>query len=1081
VTEFVGAARQQFVEDLLEAYGDVVAGIGPRMVVLSAPSGEGKTRIVQEFYRRLAAAQPAPHYWPEALADDVDWKTGRKQLRVPTFSPEAKAEMPWLYWSVSCSRRPDGTLAHALSSDVDQFGAHADYLFGRLGAKDAAERGFDSASAVVGMLGILGLAFPPVAIGVSIVSATKTAIHNRDLIQRFWQWRLRREEGRGGTRVIDAASHGHQSEAEELADDVVKVSLRVPIIIAVDDAHWTDEFTVHFLDQVLRQKRARILFVVTTWPRDPDDERLSPFTTWVATLQIAPEGRRVEVREVEALENADLVALVHSTYGAYVAEGDSALDDEVVALLVQRFATPMGVRAFFDLKKVQSQIHHGGIELRHLEDLPDTLAKIADAYWEELPDEVRSVLAIAATHGERFASAPVVTAAEALDQPDATHQLERGKKPYGVTRDLAESLQAFTDFLFHQTARVQSEGEFAEHQLKVIYDAVAAYATSLDPDTTPATLAATVWSTHVAICENDERDLVDKDMAAQSAWHLAELSARTYAYADAIRHGNLALTWSAEPKDSEGNLGRRCGIAFWLGESGKLSDAITLLGGLREDQLAAFGPDDPRVLSTRHELATWLGDAGQLNEAIALFEALLEDRIRVLGADHFETLGSRSNLAILLGKVGRLDLAISMYMELLEVQIRVQGRDHIETLASRNNLASFLGDAGRLDEAIIMFEVLLEDQARVLGLSHPDAIATRDNLANDLDNAGRLDEALTMSENAVRDFSRALGPNHPEVLSARSNLASRIGRSGRTLEALAMTEGVVADCVRILGDDHPLTMSVESNLANRLLDVGRTDEAVDIEEMVLVNRVRLLGPSHPDTLTSRNKLAIALLRNRKAVEAIEMYKSLVEDRLRVLGPDHPDTLTSKNDLAIAYGHAHVYDKCIEMSKDVLQGRLRILGPGNLGTISSRSDLAFWLSQVDRFEEAITENEDVLRERLRIFGPDHPDTLGTQNSLAVNLANAGHGEEGIEHAQAAVDGRTRIGGTESESTVAARETLAFCLAKAGRLGEARAEYTSLIADCRRVFGDSHETTKIAVANFAEFFPPDDGVLGGVAAP
>jgi len=91
------------VEKLLGALGEVVTGNGPRMIALSVPSGEGKTRVVQEFYCRLAAAQTAPRYWPSALADESDWKTGRKLLRVPTFSPEPKAKMPWLYWSVSCS------------------------------------------------------------------------------------------------------------------------------------------------------------------------------------------------------------------------------------------------------------------------------------------------------------------------------------------------------------------------------------------------------------------------------------------------------------------------------------------------------------------------------------------------------------------------------------------------------------------------------------------------------------------------------------------------------------------------------------------------------------------------------------------------------------------------------------------------------------------------------------------------------------------------------------------------------------------------------------------------------------------
>lgn len=96
----------------------MMSGAGPRMDVLSAPSGEGKTRIVQEFYRSLALNQPLPHYWPSTLTDDdVDWKSVRKRLAVPEFTPDPDATIPWIYWSISCQRRQDGSYAQALVAD----------------------------------------------------------------------------------------------------------------------------------------------------------------------------------------------------------------------------------------------------------------------------------------------------------------------------------------------------------------------------------------------------------------------------------------------------------------------------------------------------------------------------------------------------------------------------------------------------------------------------------------------------------------------------------------------------------------------------------------------------------------------------------------------------------------------------------------------------------------------------------------------------------------------------------------------------------------------------------------------------
>ncbi len=69
---FVGAQRRAVVDDLLDAYDAVAAGEGPQGWFLTAPSGSGKSRVVHEFYARLAAErQPgAEHarYWPQHIA-----------------------------------------------------------------------------------------------------------------------------------------------------------------------------------------------------------------------------------------------------------------------------------------------------------------------------------------------------------------------------------------------------------------------------------------------------------------------------------------------------------------------------------------------------------------------------------------------------------------------------------------------------------------------------------------------------------------------------------------------------------------------------------------------------------------------------------------------------------------------------------------------------------------------------------------------------------------------------------------------------------------------------------------------------
>lgn len=50
----VFVARKEELDSLLDAYKDVRAGSGPRMLALLGESGVGKTRLVQEFFGKLS-------------------------------------------------------------------------------------------------------------------------------------------------------------------------------------------------------------------------------------------------------------------------------------------------------------------------------------------------------------------------------------------------------------------------------------------------------------------------------------------------------------------------------------------------------------------------------------------------------------------------------------------------------------------------------------------------------------------------------------------------------------------------------------------------------------------------------------------------------------------------------------------------------------------------------------------------------------------------------------------------------------------------------------------------------------------
>ena len=162
---------------------------------------------------------------------------------------------------------------------------------------------------------------------------------------------------------------------------------------------------------------------------------------------------------------------------------------------------------------------------------------------------------------------------------------------------------------------------------------------------------------------------------------------------------------------------------------GQLDIARSLLDRGLAVAMESLGPDHPDTLKTRDNSALWLGEGGRVNEALAHSQALLEDRRRILGPDHPDTLKTRNDLGWVLGEAGRVGEAVAHSQALLEDDLRVLGPDHRETLRTRHHLARWLGEAGKVDEAVAQFQALLEDDLRVLGPDHPETLGTRHNLA----------------------------------------------------------------------------------------------------------------------------------------------------------------------------------------------------------------------------------------------------------------------------------------------------------------------------------------------------------------
>ena len=74
---FVGESRKRAVDHLVALFDEVRNGSGSRVVVFASQPGWGKTRIVQEFYRRLAASQSQLGTGPRRSRTTTTGRRGR--------------------------------------------------------------------------------------------------------------------------------------------------------------------------------------------------------------------------------------------------------------------------------------------------------------------------------------------------------------------------------------------------------------------------------------------------------------------------------------------------------------------------------------------------------------------------------------------------------------------------------------------------------------------------------------------------------------------------------------------------------------------------------------------------------------------------------------------------------------------------------------------------------------------------------------------------------------------------------------------------------------------------------------------
>jgi tetratricopeptide (TPR) repeat protein len=1018
---FGGSSRVLLVEGLVAIFDQVKESREPVWVSLEAPAGWGKTRVAQEFFKRISAErQSSPGYWPPSILGatvtdgEVEGPEDRRKRVFPeSFDRWAGAGMDWFWWGISCSLRRGRTASQALVEDLVQLEQHSAGLERAFHAE--ASRSAKVRESLRRSVGAGVEAGGGDAVGAAL-SAAGASVPILGLVAFLGKWaggaakrHVERERDLAAVMRIDATGADRGDVVDDTALQIGRLAREgLPVVVFVEDLHFADPGLLDLLSRLMAVAGS-VMVVTTCWPgelakADGSDEN--------PLLRSCPPERRVRV-VLETVSDptglvptdAGLDVLEHDALAGVVLHAFPSTTSDVVGVLCEKYRSPLALELVCSLGRIRRSAANGALNVASsdLAQIPPALKDLYRLMWKELPSWAQDVYALATAEIPELVSQAWGFGDDRFDRRLLSEMFEVGALAAGIKLTASQLEDALSAYAWTRSGEHGLGGFMEPDQLSVAVDhavnefgsgAINKFRAVLGqhivlPDKSgdiPEAAELHRASLLVGLCEAGVIEPNESLLEALLLLGWSSLDtpagpvdvARIVEFADSLRR--------SFPADQPQFLEVRNLNAHEHYRAGRLQQALTLYTELLEDQTRLLGSDHPNALTTRNNIAATHHAAGRLEQALALFSELLDDQVRLLGLDHPDTLVTRNNIEATHHAAGRLDDALTRYTELLDDQVRLLGSDHSNALTTRNNIAATHHAAGRLEQALALFSELLDDQVRLLGSDHPNALTTRNHIAATHHAAGRLDDALTRYTELLDDQVRLLGLDHPDTLVTRNNIAATHHAAGRHEQALTRYTELLDDEIRLLGPDHPSTLQTRNEIASAHDESGRPEQALALYVELLDSHVRLLGPDHPDTLVTRNNIAMSHHMAGRLEPALTLYTELLEGQVRILGPDHPYSLTTRNNIAGAHNAAGRHEQALALFSELLDDHLRLLGPDHPDTLTTRHNIAGEHDAAGRCEQALALFSELLDDRTRLLGPKHPDTLITRSHIkAHNVA------------------------------------------------------------------------------------------------
>ncbi|MFB7873987.1 hypothetical protein ACFC06_01960 [Nocardia sp. NPDC056064] len=826
---FTGGSRVGVIDGLGALWDRLPETPRRTWVSLEGPPGAGKTRIVHEFYRRLAAGQPAPAYWPPSVLGD-DRPTGPRKVAGPTAWERPAGALPGYLWLGFAGRRGDGLPEIQLGAELRQIDTHFPFVQRRAGLVRQARGAASEFGGQLGRMSVEELAVQGIEAGLKLVGAqipgVGPAVHLGGLIAA----RIRAERelsGRvGADEEVDLRAVAGNA-VDEFLRKISAVLDQLPVVIYVEDLHESHPLLLDALKRLLAEERGPLLVITSEWERGNQRLAEPAVDRWVTVTESGVHSPDPALARCFPA-GASLAPLTVDERAAVIGELVPHAHRDSARMLAAQYTNLHMLLLVCGMRRTREALAAPSLDPRLLHDLPRRVEQFLDESWATLDHRVRDRL-------RRIACATPASIEEA-DHRANLYFDERCDLSLLLPEPAADR---FVDQAVRRHWLRPVQGPvygFLDRQRRGL-----ALRDAADEDLGPEIRALLALRTHDAdwaVDDDPRRGIRDALIVALARAgyevHVGALVAACCRLVFALRgdYGDIPLL--GEISGTAVACAQGAGLArgpeltelteMWarsLAEQGEHRTARTVLAPLLELDATAL-PEEQRLrvewLYARAERVAVGADA-----ALRRLNTVAQRQQALLGPDAPALLTTRCDIAYTHAVKGEYGAAQAILHDVLATAW-APGADR-DLPRAEHQMASVLRRRGDLAGAAAIAGPLLDRQRLLLGRTHPDTLATQQLVVAVLRDRGRLGEAMTQAEDLRELRGRVLGASQ-STREAASHVAWLHRKLGDYGEAAAIF-GTLAAQGGDVDADHWTTLRDLHNYAVCRRDAGLLDEALE--------------------------------------------------------------------------------------------------------------------------------------------------------------------------------------------------------------------------------------------------------------